>query len=389
MSAIALDPLIAEAKRRARRRRLLAASAIAAGVGVAIWATLPRSSPEVAGGNGSQAPALLASRVAIDGFGVKSSERWFVSAVSSSGLWISTNAGRTWRLARAPGIRGSYPLSRYAGDDFIDPTHGWVVLDGSGDRRIQIDRTTDGGRTWRVSHVPAWLPGTFPSVHFRTRLNGYLEITDGRRAERFVTTDGGASWALKSGGPRLLRHRHGFQVFIPNKPGAPVGTLMQTNDHGRHWSRVPLPDDRNMSFVSSFGRVVVAVGQFGQLGAYVSEDGGDTWTLRLAPRQINPGVPQFNVSVPAPGAWYALSAGNVGQTTPTTLWATHDEGRTWHVVPISGVHPAWGTQPIHFVTARLGWALGGPRGRALLRTTDGGRHWTQAGPLKPKAQPHG
>ena len=288
------DPLIAEAKARARRRRLLALGMLVV-VAAAIGTTFALRSPN-GGARESGAPpgtGQLGPRVAIYGFDVsKWKSHGLISAVGRSRLWLSANAGRTWHPVRVPGLGGPYPLSRIGGDDFVDLLHGWVVLYSS--NGVRIDRTTDGGRTWRASDFPggSWGAG----LGFRTRLDGYLDITVNGRDERFVTRNGGAIWTLKQSQSRLLRRQHAVKLVYSAKPGVPSGTLMQTNDHGRHWTAVSLPGNPALQSVNSFGRVVVVPahsGRCGDLGFYISDDGGLTWKLRCASRRINPGIPQI------------------------------------------------------------------------------------------------
>ena len=384
MNALALDPLIAEAKQRARRRRLLLAG-VALVAASAIAATVVVESRGPGGGTRSGVPPV--PRAAIGSFGrtdFKGGGRLVWATNNRSRVWFTTNDGRTWRLMTLPGLRGGW----FGGADFIDPAHGWAVVDRNS--RVEVARTTDGGRTWR----PSYFQGSFSwGFHFRTPTRGYLVVAEHRSSTRYVTkryatTDGGARWTRVSHESKLLRHRHALK-FLSSGPGEgdPTGTLMRTDDYGRHWTRVPLPGNTNIKEFKTFGRLRVALGyspsDWTRLAVDVSEDGGHHWTLRMAPRGMNPGGSQdaccFEVSAPVAGAWYALSGKG--------LSVTHDAGRTWHTVPTSGLHFRGGMigVPIDFVNARVGWVLAGT---SLLRTTDGGRHWAPAGPLEPKAHSH-
>ena len=377
-----LELLIREARARQRRRWLLFAAglALAAGIGLAVSAVIPgggSSGQEAAGGGaiaGGTRPRSLGPRAAITTFGRSdfASGGRLIWAASHSHLWFSTNGGRSWRLTSLPGLHGKWPMWRMSGADFIDPTHGWVVM--YWDRRVQVDRTNDGGRTWRVSYVPDAGPAAGWDLQTPTR--GYVDV--GARGKRYVTRNAGATWTLlPSARPRLLRHRRGFRVIeLSPKLGDWAGTLERTNDYGRHWTPLPLPDDANPQWVQSFGArlIVPTLVRGDRLAVYVSEDGGRHWQMRSAPRRINPGVPQFNFSAPALGTWYSLSG--------PRLFLTHDLGRTWHLVHMSKLHPVGQTgEPDDFITSRLGWALAGTR---LVRTTDGGRRWVSAGPPKIK-----
>jgi photosystem II stability/assembly factor-like uncharacterized protein len=383
---LALDPLIAEAKQRARRRRLLLAGLVLVAA-VAIAATVVVESRGRGGGTRSGvAPPV--PRAVVSSFGrsdFKGGGRLIWATNNRSRVWFTTNDGRTWRLTPFPGIRDG----TFIGADFIDPTHGWGVAD---DRniRVEIARTTDGGRTWRSSY----LHGSFAwGFHFRTPTRGYVDIAEPEVdmryvTKRYATRDGGATWTPVSHLSKLLRRRHAlkFVSSVPQEGGSTL-TLVRTDDHGRHWTRVPLPGSPNIKAFKSFGHLRVVLGfvqrDSTRLAVYVSEDDGVHWALRLAPRWLNPGGQSdaccFNVSTPVAGAWYAI--GGKG------LSVTHDAGRTWHLIPTSGLEfRGMDFAPIDFVDARVGWVLGGA---GLLRTTDGGRHWVPAGPRLPKKHKRG
>jgi photosystem II stability/assembly factor-like uncharacterized protein len=389
MSAIALDPLIAEAKRRMRRRRLLlVAVAIAAG-GSVIWATLPSGRPNAAGSGGSQSPA---AHVPIYSFGATHfKSNGLMSAEGSSGLWLSANAGRTWLLVPPPESHGPHPWRRFFYNDFVDLSHGWAI--GYSHDRLEIERTTDGGRTWRTSYLPGRWPNVagFDGFRFRTRTEGSLGIIATKyQLERFRTKDGGVTWTHVPHASILMRRRHAVRAYVPGAPGPgdQIGALERTDDYGRHWTRVQLPGNPDIKELKSFGHLLVAIALVArpqwrfQLAIYASEDAGRHWTQRLAPLKIQPGGPQdaccFNVSAPAAGAVYAMSG--------SKLYVTHDAGRTWHGFRPLGLSPATGNEPIEFITARFGLSL---HGSILVRTTDGGRHWAAAGPLKPRGHEHG
>lgn len=381
---VSVDPLIAEAKERARRRRLLLAG-VALVAACAIGATVVLESGRPAGG--ARSAIAPVPRAAVGGFGHSDFKggRLTWATNNRSRVWLSTNDGRTWRLAPLPGLqRGTF-----IGADFIDPAHGWGVSDLG--NRAEVARTTDGGRTWRASFVrgSAW------SFHFRTPARGYVVVAEPRGAPiryvttRYMTTDGGATWKRVAPASKLLHRRHALKVVSTGPgPGDPNSWLTRTDDYGRHWTRVPLPGNPNIKDFKSFGRLRVVLGyvprDWTRLAVDVSADGGRHWTLRMAPKGMNPGGQQdaccFNVSAPVAGAWYAIANG---------LYVTHDAGRTWHVVPASGLWRHFhgiDLGPIDFVDARVGWELAGT---TLLRTTDGGRHWAPAGPRLPEERKHG
>lgn len=90
--------------------------------------------------------------------------------------------------------------------------------------------------------------------------------------------------------------------------------------------------------------------------------GGRTWTRQYAGSTT---VQQF--SFVSDSAGWAMGRGQLLRTT--------NGGRTWSVAG----KPPHALQQIAFVTPSQGWAISGndPRSRALYRTTDGSRSWTQ------------
>ena len=386
MSAIALDPLIAEAKRRARRRQLLLATLVLVAASAVAATLVVESKGGLGAGRQSAAPALV--RASVLSFGrteFKRGGRLMWVEGPHHAVWLTSNGARTWRRTVVPGLKWAAWLGNF---DFVDPTHGWAVVDSN--QREEVAHTTDGGRSWRASYLP--VQDSSLGVHFQTRLRGYVDafVPHGGhlRDVRFASTDGGATWTRVAHPSPRLRRRDAVRVYVPGAPsyGDQIGALERTNDYGRHWTPVRLPGNPDVKELKSSGRRLVAVALLlqrrgVQLAIYASHDGGRHWAQHLAPRKIQPGGPQdaccFYAYVPAVGAVYAFS--------DSKLYITHDAGRTWHGFSPAGLFPlAYG--PIDFVTARVGLAI---RGRTLVRTTDGGHHWKPAGPLEPKVRGRG
>src|SRR5438105_4170965 len=114
MSAIALDPLIAEAKQRARRRRLLSLAAAGllavAGLGFSLLTAAPS-----AGGSRFQryrgpvdstvtgAVAAAGSHMGISSVGTSGGVTWASpSYYDPHAFWLSKDDGRSWYRLRLP-----------------------------------------------------------------------------------------------------------------------------------------------------------------------------------------------------------------------------------------------------------------------------------------------
>jgi photosystem II stability/assembly factor-like uncharacterized protein len=205
--------------------------------------------------------------------------------------------------------------------------------------------------------------------------HAYLFATTGI----FGTTDGGRSWqALAAGGlppfGRLLGFRDGLNGW------AAAGALYRTRDGGQTWvvDRLPSPLPADLAllrvvFAGTAGFLLTSepLARGVRTLVYTSPDGGDSWEV---PRLAEP-VESLPGSLPVTAFadrdhWFVPA--------PTILWASTDAGRTWQW---RAIHlPAdLRLGEIRFTDPVDGWSLTRhPFGiTALLRTTDGGTHWTE------------
>jgi photosystem II stability/assembly factor-like uncharacterized protein len=111
----------------------------------------------------------------------------------------------------------------------------------------------------------------------------------------------------------------------------------------------------------------------GRATAYVSHDGGESWTISSLPSasDLATAFPDVNIG------WQLDQSGD-------TLYHTRD-GQHW--VPIATNPSLGGKATIQFVDERNGWVLQAPESPSsmatLMRSRDGGRSWQlQVGPLR-------
>jgi photosystem II stability/assembly factor-like uncharacterized protein len=420
-----LEALMKEARRRARRRRAGYALAVlvASGAAAALFSIFSGGSPPKQGrsGAGQGQQAMLAQEVqrieraarrsTIGDSGLMAPG--FGWAMNGIGIWLTQDGGRRWRAIAPPHVLAiGDPVARIEQVQFVDRTHGWIsasdVIGGivppghASLRHMEIDRTVDGGRTWRWSIPPGCASvcgGAYLS--FLDARHGYVlaysQPWPGPRL--YQTSDGGAAWKLVArppfGGPIVfVDDRDGF--------GARAGVLYRSVDGGRHWRRVHLPDTpqyasqpRTVDAPKFFGRRdgVIAVrfrdpaSRAQHLVIYVTRDGGETWSPRPAPRAADLRAYSWGFSggsIPfsaaSPDDWVLL----IGRT----LYVTADAGRTWSLV-----HPRYAPEPpkiwdVDFTSRSNGWAIFAVRnGIALVHTTNGGRDWTPLSPPVPKLRP--
>jgi photosystem II stability/assembly factor-like uncharacterized protein len=334
----------------------------------------------------------------VDSIGASAGAAWVVDRHGF--VWVTMDSGRTWRISLRQKLTARVRGQRFkAGNphlvaeldqvQFVDKRHGWIsaTLDGDPNtspvdtRPWAIERTVDGGRTWRVS----WLPGCGCDpglLSFYDARHGYALAADrlGRGNPRlFSTDDGGASWRLVARPPHF-----GAITFVDRRdgllgtyPGATGGmgpgrrwpaVLYRTTDGGKTWTRdrVP-PASFGLSLpVSSFGRrLVVADWKTGDHPrVYSSVDGGTHWTAFVPPTRAKAPI---DFSAGSPNMWAFPSK--------SSLYVTHDGGQSWDKIVPRGLPQPLDIYPIVFSSPSVGWTLVS-RYRELYRTTDGGRHWT-------------
>jgi len=237
---------------------------------------------------------------------------------------------------------------------FFDRQHGWFLTQSASGSPIgsALSRTSDGGRTWQLlwrmtPEDPTGgrgLPwsGAKGSLSFVTAERGFLEVAgvDGA-LQLYATQDGGASWAPAS---------------LPAQTAPAEGELRAFSNTDLAFASVRLGEPAR---IQPLGWV------------YRSTDGGASWQASPLP----PPAGRFRVqpaAVLGPMSWWEADG--------RQLWSTADGGRHWDVrdadlpgrailgsLQVTGPGQAWSA----------GWASPEPgAGALLLRTGDGGAHWS-------------
>jgi photosystem II stability/assembly factor-like uncharacterized protein len=409
MTTIALDPLIAEAKERARRRRWCAgaaAAAVAAGLAYAAWSAWPggdgsfvlRSPGQVTRVPGSVDIAAARAQRPIDYVSNSDGVTWASS--DGGGMWVTTDAGGSWRAA-APRDPADFVSNLH-----VDKWHGWIPVLGG------IDRTVDGGRTWLRSIPPGCSDRCQGlTVSFLDARHGFALDAGYPSAKLFETNDGGRTWKLDShtsaiggmtGAITFVNRRVAFfgSNFVMQGPyfGPPLAGLYRTTDGGRSWSKYDLAglDTLVQLPVRVFGRTVVIVQDGPSAGqtatssswnlnpgtVWVSRDAGAHWIGRPVPLPATYAA-ESSLSIVSPRVWFFAFGAK--------LFGTADGGAHWREISVRGLPQHWGISQISFTSSRVGWAVlpVAQYSETLFRTTDGGRHWTPAGPRVPTSRKHG
>ena len=276
-------------------------------------------------------------------------------------LLVSDNGGRTWQsLANDPRqfiIGQSWPV--FLGSDgwWLD----WQAFSGTGARLtgpVGLWHTSDGGRTWQrlaASGIPPF--GYVDRVRFEDQRHGLLAMIsagDQGRAMIVATSDGGATWEPSTTfdtplaetrplGIVLLQHETRLLAWVAVSPSTGPGPIAGeqsgvrtfvsvSDDGGGTWGPfrpgpVPTPASTAGAIVDSEGRLVVLDGH----RLWISADGGATWLARVTvmPEGL---IPVF-IAAAVPGSMYALAVqssevSRLGNA-PASLLRSADGGIHW------------------------------------------------------------
>jgi photosystem II stability/assembly factor-like uncharacterized protein len=276
---------------------------------------------------------------------------------------------------------------------------------------VVILATQDGGRTWRVAWREAGPQALLNStVQMRVGFQffgsqGYAYVGD-----KILTTESGFKGWTALNLPQgfapvhmdFLTPRIGFVAAQTCPTGTPQpgaaaapcqAVLLVTRDGGASWqTSFTAPDATYWSYSDAVSFANAQDGWFflkdsntWQGYLYQTTDGGAHWTLeqsQLASGRDVAGAPTF--ITPEVG-WLPNNAGAAPYT--DGLLITRDGGRTWQAV---GQGQNWSLNGVSLLSPDLGYAVGGGGSQQagfLVRTTDGGRTFTQLLPaLAPTGQ---
>lgn len=199
-------------------------------------------------------------------------------------IMTTENGGRIWTRVRASALppalenEGAFAAS---GTNIAvkGKTHAWI---GTGAAPIaRVLRTTDRGRTWKVSNTPlvAGSSAGIFSIAFRDAKHGVVVGGDYTKEKEAVgnvavTNDGGVTWTLVTGlsgyssavayVPLNSQSRQTSMLVAVGPSGADYST-----DDGRTWKRMDGPGFDTLSFVRSRGKawpIGWAAGTGGSIG---------------------------------------------------------------------------------------------------------------------------
>ena len=210
-------------------------------------------------------------------------------AGDKSTILYTTNGGKTWnvQLGGDPEATDEDLAEMY----FLDATHGWVMTE-----RNRIMATTDGSTWVALGKVPA----TSSGLWFHSPQTGWVTDRSDSQSQSHLnrTDDGGKTWrrgypcsvdAVIDGLPRklgcMVRHTQFVSPTVgyigggaPVSMGDNVAALSKTTDGGAAWTNSIIPATKHgidsVHFWSERdGLVLLASGQ-----TFWTADGGASWT---------------------------------------------------------------------------------------------------------------
>jgi photosystem II stability/assembly factor-like uncharacterized protein len=242
---------------------------------------------------------------------------------------------------------------------FLNDTLGWIGTESG-----KIYRSTDAGVTWALMASGQPTSNYITAIQFVDAGIGYASCYAG---EMLKSIDGGLTW--QGVGPFnqvvLIQDIHFFDADIGVGVGN-AGEVIRTTDGGVTWDSIPTNTTYSMVDLDVQGNTMVACGAFGRL--IRSTDAGLTWTVIQAGNTDHQSIA-------------LTSSGKALLGTNGRIHGSLDMGTTWNVL----VEGTWHTRinKMSFMDAdtgvAIGWLTTGGFENGLLRTTDGGRHWSKAG----------
>lgn len=292
-------------------------------------------------------------------------------AVGNNGAILkTTNGGNTW-ISQHSIQRTSY-TPHFNSLFFINEFVGWVV----GYKRIPVGmtrvlkHTTDGGETWDV-HLPGPMAAieSLNDVFFSDDQTGWAV---GKNGVIIHTSDGGQNWQTQDSG---TNKNLSAITFIDAQAGwiTGGGIILHTQNGGDSW-QVQAEGDWTLSSIAFRNdRVGLAVGSSGVI--LLTINAGNDWIqVGAEDVPVHSGQKPFlrHVIFLNNLAWVV---GNRG-----CILRSDDSGISWTYKGSTG--PRHYLKQVSFMDANTGWALSN---HVIMRTIDGGMHWSEQSPLPPTA----
>jgi photosystem II stability/assembly factor-like uncharacterized protein len=187
-------------------------------------------------------------------------------------------------------------------------------------------QSKDWGRNWKQRYFENLDLLYFYDMEFVNSRQGVLVGVTGNDSIRYKgivyrTDDGGDTWQEVKD-VKGIGFSHVHQDLENNKLIiTAIGSVLISDDRGKTWESVILPEGDIMRTAILTGEHGVAVGMNGRI--LRSEDGGENWKDAESPTESN----LISIDRFAPGQWFIV--GDHGE-----VWSTKDFGKTWKNISI-------------------------------------------------------
>jgi photosystem II stability/assembly factor-like uncharacterized protein len=283
-----------------------------------------RSWIEVAGGSGQPMDGLMLFKFAESPLDFS---RVYVLAVprpddpeaarATPGLYTSTDAGRTWKLAAAA---SAFPVPSLfsVGAGASSPGEVFLLVPTLGNHGVYVSQ--DAGQHWQaLPTLPTTDPGGIWAMPPNNRGQQEQRLFLWSAASGlFESNDDGLSWTPASGvsGGIFSFSEAGNQLYANGDNGLYVST-----DAGAHFVLAPT----QLAFSSVVACTLSPMHAYGLTGTsvYVSASGGQSWSAAAATSQ-HPGILAADPANP--------NIGYVGLSYPLGVEVTTNAGVSWHQV---------------------------------------------------------
>ncbi|WP_310828827.1 WD40/YVTN/BNR-like repeat-containing protein [Paenibacillus pedocola] len=277
-------------------------------------------------------------------------------------IYMTRDNGGTWANI-SPSANVQFLSNPVYGEEifFTDPSNGWIIRSAFGMTETVVLRTTDGGRSWKVSSFPD--SNTISSIYFNSPQTGWLMTSWDANATKeskalYVTADGGATW-------NMVMQNEQYNPNLPNNtiPMAGVITGMIFKDMNR-------------------GFVTLQTGALPKI--YMTSDSGTTWNP--GPEilvneewegcdKVITGEPEFFGDDNTSG-WLPVAC-QIDKKNSVTYngYFTANGGENWKFVnfALSSQTGINRHLPPVFLNAEVGWIL---NGNLMYKTVNQGHTWT-------------
>lgn len=322
-------------------------------------------------------------------------------ALGGTALLRTTDGGRKWA-----DVSSVNNLSQKDAVDFVNAHTGYGLIGRmNAQGSMPLMRTRNGGATWQrsLSGIQA------TAIAFSGADSGWALVPFGAQHVRLeYTRNAGQSWAVQmtvgdggnpmSGGVLVAEGHQDAWALIDGGAGMSQQsyTLFHTTDAGANWEAVTSRETENGPGPGDPQGVPAGPGS--SPGPLAAVNGSSAVLMGICEAcqaagtadlgRISQGTPWQNHPAPIPEAsgplsmaFPSLSDGWIAQSPGvgvSDILATADGGASWHEQ--FRYTMAGPTDSIAFVSRTLGFGIGSVGNpSAVLKTTDGGRSWTEIG----------